>query len=86
MQLLSVEFGNLIFGLSIVTCFGWIFLNLNDRTGPQKGNDAKSLLSRRSGRFDDIERASHSQLLTMVKVLLMLTGVVLLGWTYLLAG
>ena len=83
-SLLSVEFGNVIFGLSLVTCFGWVFLNLNDRSGPQKGTDAKSIISRRSSRFGDVGRASHQQLLSMARTLLVLTGVVLLGWAYLL--
>jgi len=85
-SLLSVEFGNVIFGLSVVTCVGWIFLNLNDRTGPSKGNDARSILSRRSRRFGDVGRASERQLLSMTRALLVFTGVVILGWAYLLAA
>lgn len=82
-SLLSVEFGNVIFGLSIVTCFGWIFLDLNDRSG-RRTSERKSLLSRRSSRFGDVGRASHRQLLSMTKLLVVLTGVVLLGWASLL--
>lgn len=82
-NLLSVEFGNVIFGLSIVTCFGWILLNLNNQSDIHSGN-SKSLLSRRSSRFGDVGNASQQQLLSMARVLLASTGVVLVGWTYLL--
>jgi hypothetical protein len=85
-RLLSVEFGNVIFGLTILTSFGWIFLNLNQQPNPRKGTDARSILSRRSSRFGDIVPASRHQLLRMAHVLLALTGTVLVGWAYLLAA
>lgn len=82
-RLLSVELGNVVFGLSMATCFGWIVLSLNDRSG-RRASDARSILSRRSGRFGDVGTASDRQLLSMTKLLLALTGFVLLGWAYLL--
>lgn len=82
-SLLPVVFGNVIFGLSIVTCLGWILLGLNDRTGPRK-SDTRSLLSRRSSRFGDVGQASRQQLLSMTKLLFSLTGLVILGWLSLL--
>lgn len=84
-SLLPVEFGNVIFSLSIATCFGWILLNLNNQSDIHSGK-AKSLLSRRSSRFGDVGEASHQQLLSMAKLLLTSTGVVLMGWAYLLTA
>lgn len=85
-KLISVEFGNVIFGLTMLTCFGWIILNLNQQPHPRKGTDAKSILSRRSSNFGDIEPASRQQLLRMAHLLLALTVTVLVGWIYLLAA
>ncbi|MFC3959142.1 hypothetical protein [Halovivax cerinus] len=82
-RIVSVEFGTVVFWLSIVTCFGWILLSLNDRSG-RRGNGARSILSRRSGRFVDVEPASNRQLLSMAKLLVGLTGFVVLGWAVLL--
>lgn len=83
--LVSVAFGDVVFGLTLVTSFGWILLNLND-TSRASGAGARSILSRRSERFRDVEPASPAQLRSMAKVLFALTGTVVLGWGILLAS
>lgn len=81
--LTPLVFGDLIFGLTIVTCFGWVVLNLNEEN-PKRSPEARSILSRRSRRFRAIKSASPDQLRSMAKWLFFLTGAVVFGWGYLL--
>lgn len=81
-NLISVPFGNIIFGLTLITCFGWILLDFNVRdSGPK---ERQSILSRRLFLRDEVGTASHEQLRRMFKILLTLTGQVILGWGILL--
>lgn len=83
-RLLSVRFGNVIFGLTIVTCFGWILLDFND-PDRYRVRERQSMLSRGSDLDDNVGTASHEQLKRMTKVLVVLTGQVVAGWGILFA-
>jgi hypothetical protein len=82
-RLSGVAFGDLVFGLTILTCFGWVLLDLNVRRD-RRLPEGRSLLSRRSERFAEVEDASPEQVRSMTKALLGLTGAVLAGWAVLL--
>lgn len=83
-RLANVAFGDLVFGLTIVTCFGWILYDLNGRGG-RRETESRSFFSRRSEEFREIEDASPAQLRRMARVLVSLTGAVLVGWLVLLS-
>lgn len=81
--LVPVVLGDIVFGLTIITCFGWVLLNLNEEN-PKRSTEAQSILSRRSKRFSAVKSASPDQLRSMARWLFILTGTVVFGWLYLL--